>query len=246
MHWIDQFAYNNRIRRLDPAYKAGFSLAILLLCLTIAIPWVSLILMMVMVSLSIFWAGLPARFVLKLLVLEGSFLFFGILGVAVSIATDSNPGAIPLGPFWLNVTPDSLYLALVLLTRSLGCAAAMNFLALTTPLVDLIDLFRRVHIPDLLIDLMTLIYRFIFTLTDCLERMVLAQQVRLGFTGWRGMLRSSGQIAANLFIEAFRRSQKLEIALQGRAWDGSLRVLPQEYESLFQTHSAKKEHGHVD
>ncbi len=246
MHWIDQFAYNNRIHKLDPAYKTGFSLSMIFLCLAIPIPWVSLTLMIMVVSLTVFWAGLPSKFIFKLLIAEGSFLVFGVLGVAVSITTRSSSGAISAGPFWLNITSDSINMAFKLLARSLGCTAAMNFLALTTPMVDLIDLFRRIHIPDLLIDLLTLIYRFIFTLMDCLDRMMLAQEVRLGFNGWGGTLRSAGEIAANLFIEAFRRSQKLDIALQGRGWDGSLRVLPQEYEPLFHSRCAEKENSHAD
>lgn len=183
--------------------------------------------------LSVAWARLPAGFVLRLMLAEGGFLVAGVLGVAVSISTPPSLDAAALGPFWLNLTPASLYLASMLLARSLSCAVAMNFLALTTPLVDLVDLLRRAHAPDLLIDLMTLIYRFIFTLLDCPDRMVTAQEVRMGFSGWRTSLHSAAQIGANLFIEAFRRSRRLETALEGRGWDGSsLHVLPQEYEHL--------------
>lgn len=246
MRWIDRFAYGNRIRGLDPAYKAGFSLAVLVLGLGLDRPTVSLGLMIGVIALSILWAGLPAGFVLRLLLVEGGFLVVGVLGIAVSINTITSPGAVALGPFWLNVTPASIYLALKLLLRSLGCASAMNFLALTTPLVDLIDLFRRMHVPDLLIDLMTLIYRFTFTLMDCLDRMVLAQEVRLGFQNMQRGLYSAGQIGANLFIEAFRRSQKLETSLEGRCWDGTLRVLPQEYEPLIRARPQEKEGSHVD
>jgi cobalt/nickel transport system permease protein len=232
MRWIDRFAYNNRIHRLDPAYKAGFSLGVIFLCLLLENPHASLALLGLTVSLAVWWAGLPAGFVLRLLLAEGGFLAIGVLGVAVSVGVRPTAGALALGPLWLSVTAETLNLAIILLTRSLGCVAAMNFLAFTTPLVDLIDLLRRMRVSDLLIDLMTLTYRFTFILLDCLERMVQAQEVRLGFNGWRRSLLSAGQIGANLFIEAFRRSQKLELALQGRGWDGRLRVLPQEYEHL--------------
>jgi cobalt/nickel transport system permease protein len=230
MHAIDQYAYSNAIRKLDPAFKAGFSLLVLILCLLIDKPLASSLFLLVTVFLTIFWAKLPAGFIFRVLLAEGSFLLFGVLGVAVSINTVPNSGAISFGLLWVNVTTSSLYLAFRLFIRSLGCASAMNFLALTTPLVDLIELFRRIHIPALLIDLMTIIYRFIFTLLDCLERMVMAQEVRLGFNGWQRSLQSAGDIAANLFIEAFRKSQKLETSLEGRLWEGSLRVLPQDYE----------------
>ena len=229
MRWVDRFAYTNRIRLLDPAYKVGFSLIGLLICLIFDQPVLSAGLMVGVILLAIFWAGLPFGFFLKLLMVEAGFLVIGVASIAISIGTIPSPGSLVVGPIWINVTPDTLIQAFKLLMRSLGCASTMNFLALTTPMVDLIELGRRIHLPALLIDLMSLIYRFLFTLLDCLDQMVLAQEVRLGFNGFRTSLHSAAQIGANLFIEAFRKSQRLEIALEGREWEGSLRVLPQVY-----------------
>lgn len=232
MRWVDRFAYSNRIRWLDPIYKVGFSLSVLTICLIVDQPLFSLSLMGAVALLAIFWAGLPAGFFIKLLTVEAGFLVIGVASIAISISTTSTLGSAAIGPLWVSITPSSLSLAFKLLMRSLGCASAMNFLALTTPMVDLIELGRRFHFPDLLIDLMSLIYRFTFTLLDCLDQMVLAQEVRLGFNGFKTSLRSAAQIGANLFIEAYRKSQKLEIALEGRGWKGSLHVLPQEYQHL--------------
>ena len=72
---------------------------------------------------------------------------------------------------------------------------------------------------------------FIFTLLDCLDRMIVAKEARLGFRTFRNAFRSSADIAASLFIDAYRRSQRLQIALEGRCWNGSFRVLPRDYES---------------
>ena len=232
MRWIDRYAYGNRIRRLNPAYKAGFSLSVILVCLVLNDPLVCALALVIVLGLAVFWAGLPASFFLKVLLTEGSFLLVGVLGVAVSLSTIPSGSGLKVGFLWLLVTPDSLMNAVSLFMRSLSCAAALNFLAFTTPLVDLVDLLRRLKVPAILIDLMALIYRFIFILMDSFERMLHAQEVRLGFNGWRNSLHSAAQIGTNLFIEAFRRSRKLEKALQGRGWDGHLNVLPQEYQSL--------------
>lgn len=233
MRQLDAFAYSNQLRRLHPAYKAGCSLLALLLCLGLNRIYSSLVIFIFMLGLTIFWAGLPWRFVLRLILAEGSFLLIGVLGVAVSISGIPSPGALAFGPLWFNVSAESNHQALNLLMRALGSVAALNFLALTTPMLDLLELLRRLHVPELLIDLMGLMYRFIFVLLDSLERMTLAQEARLGFANWRNSLHSAAQIGTNLFIEAFRRSRTLETALQGRAWDGNLRVLPQKYEHLF-------------
>ena len=232
MRWVDRFAYSNHIRWLDPAYKAGFSLVGLVLFLIIDNPLVSCALMFGTILLMVFWAGLPLGFVLKLLLAEAGFLVMGVISIAISIHTGPSDGSIGIGPLWISVTPSTLYLAFKLLVRSLGCASMMNFLSLTTPMVDLIELGRRIHLPGLLIDLMTLVYRYIFTLLDCLEQMILAQEVRLGFSNLKTSLHSVGNIGANLLIESFRKSRALEIALEGRGWEGSLRVLPQSYQKL--------------
>jgi cobalt/nickel transport system permease protein len=108
----------------------------------------------------------------------------------------------------------------------------MNFLALTTPLVDLVDLFRRWHVPTLLIDLMTVIYRFIFVLLDSFNRMYTAQESRLGYSSsfYRSLV-NAGLLGSRLFIDAYQRSRRLQVALASRNFSGDLRVLPASYES---------------
>jgi cobalt/nickel transport system permease protein len=220
LNLIDRTAYATPLRKLDPAYKAGFSLFVLVLCLTLNRPLVGAVAAAWMWILSIWWAQLPASLIRKVLLAEGAFLALSVAGVAVNIR---------FHPFFLGMTADGLDSALLLFTRALGCASAMNFLALTTPLVDLLDLGRRLRLAPLLLDLMTLIYRFIFTLLESLERMRTAQDARLGYSGfWRGMS-SAGSLAARLFVDAYQRSARVQIALEGRGYAGELRVLPGDY-----------------
>ncbi len=230
MHAIDRYAYNNQIRWLHPAYKVGGSLVIMSLCLIINHPVFSMVSVALVFCLSVFWAGLPLRFLSVLLLGEAGFLTAGVLSVAISVSLSPVAGGLNLGPFCFVVTEASLQLAFSLLLRSLGCAAAMNFLALTTPMVDMVDLLRQLKVPDLLIDLLTLVYRFIFSLWDSLERLITASEVRLGFNGFHTSLRTLALVATNLFVETYRRSQRLQVALEGRGWDGTLRVLPQTYD----------------
>lgn len=230
MRHIDRSAYGNRIARLHPAYKAGCSLFGILAALLLSRIEVSLGVFAIMVGLSSAWAGVPARLILPLVVGEATFLAFAVVGVAISVSIAPLPGGLAIGPLWFGTSEASLSVALGLLARALACAAAMNFLALTTPMVAIIDVLRSLRVPEILIDLMTLTYRFIFVLLDTFERMVVANHARLGFKDRRTTLGSYGRIMACLFVEAFRRSRRLENALCARGWDGTLRVLPGEYE----------------
>jgi cobalt/nickel transport system permease protein len=232
MHFIDQYAYTNRIRTVAPVQKAGLTVTVLLLCLLLNRPLVGLMAIVWLWALATFWAGLPGRVFGRVLLAEGIFLALSVVGVAVSVnlAPPTEPGwAWPIGPVWVSSSPAAGQTALLLATRALGCAAALNFLALTTPLVDMVDLLRRLRLPPLLIDLMTLIYRFIFVLLESLERMHTAQASRLGYVGFRRGMVSAGLLASRLLIETYQRSQRLQVALEGRGYNGQLRVLPPVY-----------------
>ena len=232
MRSIDQYAYANRLHLVDPAKKAGLALLTLLLCFVLDRPAVGILSTLWMWGLATYWARLPGGTVARILLAEGTFLALTTVGVAVSIGL-AEPASLlwrwRLGALWLASGPAQLDLAVRLASRALGCAAALNFLALTTPLVDLVDLLRRLRVPTLLVDLMTLIYRFIFSLLESLERMRTAQDCRLGYCAFRQGVRSAGLLGGRLFIDAYQRSRRLETALQGRGYSGELRVLPLVY-----------------
>jgi cobalt/nickel transport system permease protein len=234
MHIIDRYAYANDIRRIDPAHKAGLALLVVCLCLLLQRPAVGLLATGWMWLLAAFWAGLPGRAFGRVLLAETGFLLLATLGIALSLSSARPVGmdwSWRFGPLWLSSSWPLLEQTLLLVARALGAAAAMNFLAMTTPLVDLVDLMRRWRLPPLLIDLMTLIYRFIFVLLESLGRMYIAQASRLGYAGLRRGMVSAGLLSSRLFIETYQRSRRLQLALDSRAFNGELRVLPARYQS---------------
>ena len=237
MHLIDRYAYSNRIRSIDPAYKAGLAFSVLLLCLVFSEPAVGILAVGWMFCLSVYLAGIPARTFGRVLLAEVTFLVLGTVGVVISLSATDPSGIstwiIRVGPIWISSSPNTLAQAVTIVTRALGAASAMNFLALTTPLVDIVELLRRWHVPVILIDVMTVIYRFIFVLLESLEKMYVAQDSRLGYnTSYFRAMNSAGLLGSRLFIDAFQRSRRLQIALDSRGYDGGdLRVLPSNYTS---------------
>lgn len=235
MHIIDQYAYTNRIRVVDPLQKASLAGLVILLCLVLDRPLAGLLALGWMWGLTIFWAGLPAWVFGRVLFAEGLFLSLSVVGILVSLSL--TPPPLPgwswqLGPVWISTSLLGFETALRLVTRALGAAAALNFLTLTTPLVDLVDLLRRLRCPTLLIDLMTLIYRFIFVLLESLNDMYMAQDSRLGYINFRRSIISAGLLGSRLFIDAYHRSRQMHIALESRGYEGgNLRVLPSAYRS---------------
>ncbi len=232
MRVIDRYAFGNALRQIDPAQKGGLALLAIILCLALDRPAVGILALIWMLALTTWWAGVPIRVFSRVLLMEGLFLGLSVVGIALSIGGETPATTVfawRIGALWLSVAPESLTLATHVLTRSLGCVAALNFLILTTPLIDLIDLMRRIRLPEGLIDVMALTYRAIFVLLDSLERMATAQNARLGYATARTAMRSAALLASQLFLDAYRRSQRAQIALESRGFDGALRVLPLTY-----------------
>jgi cobalt/nickel transport system permease protein len=226
---IDRYAFTNRLRMVDPAQKSAIALTTIVLCLVLDRPLVSGLALLWMVGLAIGYARLPWRVVIAVLSTESMFLMLSVIGIAVRLGVDASTAAVPIGPFWVSMDRSSVLLAGQVFIRVIACVSALNVLALTTPLVDLIDLFHRWRIPTILIEVMILSYRAIFLLLDTLERMVIAQKARLGYASWRSTLRSSALIGSQLFMAAYQRSRMLEQALIGRGFCGEVRVLPIRY-----------------
>ena len=164
-------------------------------------------------------------------------MLLATLGVVVSVSIVNPEGIsswiLQVGPLWFSSSPEALYNGVVIIARSLGAASAMNFLTLTTPLVDLLELSRRWRMSVLLIDLTVIMYRFIFVLLDTLNTMAMAQDSRLGYTTsyWRAM-NGAGLLGSRLFVNAFQRSRRLQIAMESRGYEGGdIYMLPLVYQS---------------
>ncbi|MCS7259867.1 MAG: cobalt ECF transporter T component CbiQ [Anaerolineae bacterium] len=234
MQLIERYAYTNRLRTVPPDHKAAVALLVLLLCLALDRPAVSIACIAWMFLLVVPVAGVPARTFGRVLVVEGGFILMTIPGILISIGpsapSDSTAWSWPLGPLWISTSAATLWQGIALVMRALGCAAAMNFLALTTPLVDIIELLRRWHIPSVLIDIMTVTYRSIFVLLESANTMYIAQDSRLGYlTSRMRAIHNAALLASRLFVEAYRRGKELQIALESRGFNGDLRVLPMTY-----------------
>jgi cobalt/nickel transport system permease protein len=92
-------------------------------------------------------------------------------------------------------------------------------------MVDLTDQLRRWRVPSLLVEMMMLVYRFVFVLLETAAAMHVAQEVRLGYSSRGRWMRSMGMLASNLYLRSQRRADALFTALSCRGYAGELRVL---------------------
>jgi cobalt/nickel transport system permease protein len=235
---IDAYAYSNRLRWAHPAEKILFSGLTIAICLVAGSPLVAL------AGLALVWlavtraAGIGPGAFWYFLRLPLGFIVVSVVTMAVTVVpgeaevlgdgalgADRVLAAVPVGPWRLGVTAAGLAQAWRILAVSLACVGASLFLALTTPMVDIADQLRRWRVPAIFVELMMLVYRFIFVLLETAQQMHVAQEARLGYSTAARSLRSVGLLASTLYLRANARAGALFTALTARGYTGELSVL---------------------
>jgi cobalt/nickel transport system permease protein len=224
---IEQSAYANRWRPVSPAAKGLFAATGFIAAFASGTPLNALIVASLLAMVSVFGAGVPPGRYLRVAAPALFFLTLGSLSLAFSLDVGN-------GTPQLRQAPDGLDKLAEVGARSLGALAALLFLVLTTPLIDLIALLRRLKTPELLLEIMVLCYRTLFVFSAALHDTLTAQSARLGYATPRLAMRSLGELAANLTLQVWQRTQALHLAAQARNNDGPLRFL----EPVF-THTAR-------
>jgi cobalt/nickel transport system permease protein len=129
----------------------------------------------------------------------------------------------------MGCTYDSILVATRLFLKSLASVSCLYFLTLTTPVFEVLSVLRKLKVPKLFIELMGLIYRFIFVLLDTANMIYISQNSRLGYSTMRNSYNSLGKLISALFISSYKRSQDIYTAMESRCYDGDINLLENDY-----------------
>ena len=116
-----------------------------------------------------------------------------------------------------------------MILTAMASISCLYVLSLNTPMTEILDVLKKLHVPAVLIELMLLTYRFIFILLEEARAVLTAQKARLGNRDVKTAVRSFGQMASVLFVRALKRSDALYHAMEARCYDGLLKVLGKKY-----------------
>lgn len=225
MH-IDTFAYSNRWRRVHPGEKSILALCCLtasLLSRTVLIP---LIIAAAMACMTIMGAGIPWRNYLRIAILPAAFLIWSCLALAVSFSGGDLPLAhFPALQLTISFSRQGINQAELALARSLGATLSLLFLALTTPMTEIMGLLRVIGTPKLLIELMTITYRQIFIFLEIAGQIRAAQEARLGYASTGKAMRSLAGMAANILLGTLTRARRNHLGLLARGYGDELLFL---------------------
>ncbi len=137
-----------------------------------------------------------------------------------------------LGPWLLTATDAGALRFSSILIRSLLSVQAAILLTTTTSFPDLIHALRHLRLPRTLVSVIAFMYRYLFVLADEALRLLRARAARSahlpGRKGGGGLLwraRVAGNMAGQLFIRSFERSDRVYNAMLARGYRGHLYTL---------------------
>lgn len=139
----------------------------------------------------------------------------------------------------LTITDMGLLRFVSILIRSWLSVQLAILLVATTRFPDLIHAFEHLRVPAILTTIIAFLYRYLFVLTDEVFRLIRARESRsAAATGRRsggGVLwraRVAGNMAGQLFLRSYERSDRIYNAMVARGYSGHLFTLnPHEMKS---------------
>lgn len=232
---IDNYAYTSKLKHIDPMQKFVFALLTLGVCLWANSVLISIFVILIMGWVTICKGGTPLSLFIKLMLVPMSFLIIGVMTIAISASENQSVFlySVSVAGTHIGVSQVGIQNAMRLFFKALGAVSCLYYLSLSTPMVDLMVVLRRLKVPKLFVELMGLIYRYIFVLLETADTMVTAQNSRLGYSSLTTGYRSLGTLVSTLFIRAYKRSDELYTALEARGYEDELNVLEEPFETYW-------------
>lgn len=225
---IDTYAYNSKIGNWNPTFKIALGVVMLLFCIISSNIYVSFSIILFTFFVSVVLGGLDLSRYLNLLTIPLLFMVTGSIFVLFNFSyTPWKHALVNIYAHWgyVIITQKSLHDTAILWSKAFGAISAMYMMSLSTMSNEIFSVLRDAHVPKLIIELMNMMYRFIFIMLDTNSKMRNSAESRLGYTTFKRAIYSFGSTASNLFVVSMKRGDQFYDAMEARCFEGDLRFL---------------------
>ncbi len=221
VYTIDYYAYRSPLRKWNPMFKLFFSFFVLVLCLLSGHMAVSLYSMAAMAALTVIKGKVSLREYMVLLLIPATFILLS--GCAIAVEMGKNQQG-----WYLIITEESLMRSLSISLKALGAVSALYMLALSTPVHEIVGVLQKLKIPKVMVELMNLMYRYVFILSEVQRQIKTAAECRLGYRDFRTSCHTFGNSLGSLFLIAMKKAGHYYDAMEARCYEGELQFLGEE------------------
>lgn len=227
---IDDYAYNNKLSKVNPNVK--FSIGMLLLILSLINPYniisVAIIFIMSMVIVGV--AKIQLKDYIHFIKIPLIFLIISIFMILFSFTQSKELllYSMKIGSLYIGISNESIDTAIHLLFRALSCLTCIYFVMLTTPFNQLIFILKKMHLPDTFLEISILMYRFIFIFLEEVADIKKSQELKFGYINLKNAYQSFGLLVNMLFKRMMIRYDEMSIALDMKLYDGTFHIVEED------------------
>ncbi len=203
MNLIDRFANFNRLTNEHPLIKFCFALIAVVISLVSESILVYLAIFFIMTLLLIFKAKIPIIDYIKYTFISKYFLVISLMALLFQIVEQPTYclWSLSLCEQKIGITYTSLILVINLFFKALASVSCIYFLVLTTPISDIIFSFKILKFPNLVIEKMLYIYRFVFIISNNAKQIYESMKI----SGSYKILNSINYLVLNLLFLSKKR-----------------------------------------
>lgn len=128
---------------------------------------------------------------------------------------------ITIGNLKITAYIEGLNHGILIVCRVIAGVLLILFLSMTTPTHKLIMAASWFRMPKPMVELLFLIYRYIFVLFEEMLCIREAQKVRLGYSNWRRSMNSLSSLGGSLILRAYDRANHVFDAMMARGYNGA-------------------------
>ena len=231
MHYFDCYPIQSRIRNVHPGYKLGWFMLYTMLGLSSHSVLFLGAELLVFLTITVFTVRISLLHLLRLMAIPAGFVLLGSLSVVLELNPVHPVFSLNAGVVTFGDSEAGLQQGMLILFRSFSGIAVLYALVLNTSISDMIYVLRKLKVPEVVLDLMVLVYRNIFILSDTAQRIYIAQKSRMGHRNLKTSFRSTAQLGGSAFILAGVRAEQLFHSMESRGYTGKIYSLPAEWET---------------
>lgn len=222
---IDKYSYTNKLVNTNPMVKLIVVAICLLIAITINNNYVNMGIFLAMSIVTTLLAGIPVKSYIKILTIPLGFLLISSITILISISSeDVYIVSMRVGSKFIGITDESIVQSVNTTIRVFASLSATFFLSLTTSLNNLIIVFNKLKLPKIIIELLVLIYRFIFIFLEEAREIYIAQEIKFGYNGFRNSMRSTSLLIRSLFLRVMLKQRDMVNSLDCKLYDGEFKI----------------------
>lgn len=226
---LEYYSYNSKINSWNPHLKFWYSMVLIVLGIILSNIYISISIVFICGFITIFLGKISLKKYIDFFKVPIIFLLISVAVININFSKNiTDFYYFNIEDLYIYTTDENIKKSCILFWRALSGVSSMYMLALSTPLNEIIYVMKKARTPKIIIELMYLVYRFIFIMRDSYKSMRKSIESRLGFRDYRTSLLSFGKIISNILIVSLRKSNSFYDSMESRGYKGEIRFFIKE------------------